>query len=81
MLLPYYLLQLPTQQLWLQLYATKDLGVRLGAVEFKFVSEEDNARLIATFSEDEVKEAVWQCEGSKCIRLDGFNFNFIKNCW
>jgi len=37
--------------------------------------------MIEVFSEEEVKEAVWQCEGSKSPSPDGFNFNFIKKSW
>jgi len=33
------------------------------------------------FIEEEIKESVWQCEGSKSPRPDGFNFNFIKKSW
>ena len=60
--------------------ATKDLRVRLDAVEFKSLSMTDNLRLIEGFSETEVRDAVWQCEGSKSPEPDGFNFNFLKNC-
>jgi len=34
--------------------------------------------MIEVFSEEKVKEVVWQCEGSKSPDPDGFNFNFIK---
>jgi len=37
--------------------------------------------LIAKISEEEVREAVWQCEGSKSPGPDVFNFNFIKGSW
>jgi len=42
---------------------------------------EESLRMIEVFSEKEVKEAVWQCEGSKSPGPDGFNFNFIKKSW
>jgi len=61
--------------------AIRDFGVRLDAVEFKTLSPEDNLILISDFKEDEVKEAVWQCEGSKSPGPDGFNFNFIRKSW
>jgi len=61
--------------------ATKDLGVRLDVVEFKSLSASDNMCLLERFSEEEIKEAVWQCEGSKSPGPDGFNFNFIKKSW
>jgi len=37
--------------------------------------------LIANILEEEVREAVWQCERSKSSGPNGFNFNFIKGCW
>ncbi len=61
--------------------ATKDFGVRLDGVEFKTLTTEESLRMIEAFSEEEVKEAVWQCEGSKSPGPDGFNFNFIKKNW
>ena len=61
--------------------ATRDFGVRLEAVELKSLSHEDNLSLVAEFSEEEVRDAVWHCEGSKSPGPDGFNFNFIKNNW
>jgi len=61
--------------------ATRDCGVRLDAVEFKSLSPEDNVSLIFVFSEEEVRDAVWQCDGSKSPNPDGFNFNFIKESW
>lgn len=33
------------------------------------------------FSEEEVKQAIWDCEGSKSPGPDGFNFTFYKTCW
>ena len=41
----------------------------------------DNLRLVEGFSETEVRDAVWQCEGSKSPEPDGFNFNFLKKGW
>jgi len=61
--------------------ASREFGVRLDAVEFKSLSQEDNLSLVAEFTEKEIRDAVWQCEGSKSPRPDGFNFNFIKNSW
>ncbi|GAU51654.1 hypothetical protein TSUD_243660 [Trifolium subterraneum] len=36
--------------------------------------------LMAPFSLEEVREAIWSSDGNKCPGLDGFNFNFIKAC-
>ncbi|XP_068466030.1 uncharacterized protein [Phaseolus vulgaris] len=61
--------------------ATKDLGVRLDEVEFKTLTLRDKEGLVAGFTEKEVKDAVWQCEGSKSPGPYGFNFNFIRKSW
>jgi len=61
--------------------ATKDLGVRLDEVEFKSLSLTDNEGLLASFSEKEIRDAVWQCEGTKSPGPDGYYFNFIKKNW
>jgi len=61
--------------------AMRDCGVRLDGVEFKSLSEEENLSLTAGFSEEEIRNAVWQCEGTKSPGPDGFNFNFLKTCW
>ncbi|XP_020211058.1 uncharacterized protein LOC109795906 [Cajanus cajan] len=54
---------------------------RLQGTNFKTLSEEDAATLILPFSDEEVKIAVWDYEGSKSPRPDGFNFTFIKDFW
>jgi len=59
----------------------QDYGVRLDAVEFKTLSPDVSLSLIEAFSEEEIKEVVWQCEGSKSPVSDEFNFNFIKKSW
>ena len=61
--------------------ATRDFGVRLDGVQFKALSSEENLTLISTFREEEIKEAVWLCDGSKSPGPDGFNFKFIKESW
>jgi len=61
--------------------ATENFGVNLGSVEFKSIPRETNPSMILDFTEGEVKEVVWQCEGSKSPGPDGFNFFFIKNNW
>jgi len=37
--------------------------------------------LVRIISEEEVKEAVWNCDNSKSPGPDGFNFCFIKFSW
>jgi len=61
--------------------ASRDFEVVLEGVEFKALTLEDNTSLMAEFSEKEVREAVWRCDGSKSPGPDGFNFNFIKKSW
>jgi len=61
--------------------ATKDFGVRLDGVEFNTLLPEVSSSMIEAFNEEEIKEAVWHCEGMKSPGPDGFNFNFIKKSW
>ena len=61
--------------------STRDFEVCLGAIEFKCLNMEDNLSLIADISEEEIQEAVWQCDGSKSPGPDHYNFNFIKQSW
>ena len=61
--------------------ATQALGVNLDSVEFKSLPSETSTRMVTSFTEEEVKEVMWQCEGSKSPGPDGFNFTFIKKCW
>ncbi|XP_058783474.1 uncharacterized protein LOC131658162 [Vicia villosa] len=51
-----------------------------GAV-FKRITEEEGASLEFSFSKEEVKEAIWNCDGSKSLGPDGYYILFIKNCW
>nr|KYP62677.1 Transposon TX1 uncharacterized [Cajanus cajan] len=54
---------------------------RLQDTDFKTLSEEDATTLILSFFDEEVKIAVWDCEGPKNPGPDGFNFTFIKDFW
>ncbi|XP_057770683.1 uncharacterized protein LOC130990469 [Salvia miltiorrhiza] len=42
------------------------------------ISTASNAELIKPFSEAEIKEAIWSCDGDKSPGPDGFNFNLYK---
>jgi len=33
------------------------------------------------FSEEEIRDVVWFCDGSKSPGTNGFNMNFIKKSW
>jgi len=61
--------------------ARHDFGVRLDNVQFKKLTEEESASIVSSITEEEVKEAIWMCEGSKSPGPYGFNFNFIKHNW
>ncbi|GKV25193.1 hypothetical protein SLEP1_g34663 [Rubroshorea leprosula] len=54
---------------------------KLYGINFKQISGADNELLTATFSEKEIKEAIWECGSSKAPGPDGFNFSFIKEMW
>ncbi|MCI81305.1 transposon TX1 putative protein, partial [Trifolium medium] len=45
------------------------------------MSEEDNLLLVLDFKEEEIKEAVWDCEDSKSPGPDGVTFDFLKEFW
>ncbi|XP_058742324.1 uncharacterized protein LOC131614788 [Vicia villosa] len=53
----------------------------LDNVLINYLSSEESASLELPLSEEEIKEAVWNCEGSKSPRPDGFSLLFVKNCW
>ncbi|GKV25907.1 hypothetical protein SLEP1_g35285 [Rubroshorea leprosula] len=65
-----------------QLY-TEDRWQRpkLDGINFRQIDEADNESLMAAFSEEEIKNAVWDCESSKSPGPDGFNFKFVKCMW
>lgn len=48
---------------------------------FKQVTEIENELLVAPFTIEEIREAVWECDGNKSPRPDGFNLIFFKKCW
>ena len=53
----------------------------LDGVNFSSINQRQREILIAPFSDQEIKDAVWSCGGEKCPGPDGFNFNFIKEFW
>lgn len=40
-----------------------------------------NDFLVMPFKEEEIREAIWNCESSKIPGLDGVNFGFLKEFW
>ena len=53
----------------------------LDGVQFFSINQEQREFLAVPFSNLEIKEAVWSCDGDKCPEPDGFNFKFIKEFW
>ncbi|GKV29684.1 hypothetical protein SLEP1_g38589 [Rubroshorea leprosula] len=54
---------------------------KLDGICFRQITQADNELLTANFSEQEIKEAVWNCDPSKSPGPDGFNFRFIMTMW
>ncbi|GKA96117.1 putative RNA-directed DNA polymerase, eukaryota, reverse transcriptase zinc-binding domain protein [Tanacetum coccineum] len=48
---------------------------------FRSLSSDVVVALESEFTMEELKDAVWNCDGSKSPGPDGFNFNFIKYYW
>ena len=61
--------------------AIEDIGVRLDNVHFKEITESDNILLTYPFDEEEIKEAIWNCDSQKSPGPDGVTFSFIKKFW
>ncbi|XP_058776539.1 uncharacterized protein LOC131650844 [Vicia villosa] len=53
----------------------------LEGVSLKAISFREKSNLEELFTEKEIKDAVWGCEGSKSLGPDGYNFFFIIKCW
>ncbi|KAJ0546635.1 putative RNA-directed DNA polymerase [Helianthus annuus] len=47
----------------------------------KQISDNQAGMLVAPFTLEEIKSAVWDCEGDKAPGPDGINFKFIRKCW
>ena len=45
------------------------------------ISDEEAKSLKAFPVDEEIKQAVWECESSKAPGLNGYNFSFLKKCW
>jgi len=61
--------------------AKRDFGIGLDNVYFKSLSADDSMRIISTASEEEVKEAVWMCEGSKSPCPDAITSTLLNTIW
>ncbi|XP_058764508.1 uncharacterized protein LOC131637959 [Vicia villosa] len=53
----------------------------LDGIHFNNIIESDSALLESPFLEEEIKEAIWSCGGSKSPGPDGYSFLFFKRCW
>lgn len=42
---------------------------------------EDKAKLEEPFLYEDIRDVVWNNDGSNNPRLDGYNFGFLKKCW
>ncbi|XP_058741681.1 uncharacterized protein LOC131614072 [Vicia villosa] len=51
-----------------------------GAV-LKSIDREESDYIESPFTEEEVKEVIWNCDGSKSPRPDGYSILFVKKCW
>ncbi|GKV11786.1 hypothetical protein SLEP1_g23006 [Rubroshorea leprosula] len=54
---------------------------KLDGISFKQIDKADNDFFMATFSEEDIKNTVWDCDSTKSLGPDGFNFRFIKEMW
>jgi len=61
--------------------ASNNFKIRFGNIEFSSLTLDDNTTFTSHITESKIREVVWQCEESKTLQLDKFNFNFIKSSW
>lgn len=54
---------------------------RLDGIGFNQLSQTDNIFLTTPFDLEEIKEAVWECDGDRSSGPDRYNFRFIKGFW
>ena len=54
---------------------------KLDGITFQTITQQQNSLLVAPFSEEEVRMAVWDCGSDKSPGPDGLNFKFIKKFW
>lgn len=47
--------------------------------KFKTLSSDQIAAMECEFSEEEIKQVVWSCDGSKALDPDGLTMNLDKN--
>ena len=52
--------------------------IGLRSVGFKTLMTSSSASLERDITSEELKQSVWDCDGSKSLGLDSFNFKFYK---
>lgn len=52
-----------------------------GDIPCSSLSESESNELIAPFSEEEIRRAVWDCDSYKSPGPDDVTFSFIKQFW
>jgi len=57
------------------------LGVNPDGIYFKSISIANNEMLSRVFSEHEILEVVSQCDSTKSLSPENYNFYFLKNNW
>ncbi|XP_058733672.1 uncharacterized protein LOC131605316 [Vicia villosa] len=50
-------------------------------ISFSKLNRVERDGLEYPFSEEEIKEAIWSCDGARSPGPDGYSFRFIKKCW
>ncbi|XP_019459903.1 PREDICTED: uncharacterized protein LOC109359661 [Lupinus angustifolius] len=66
------------KKLFTQVHSPKPI---LAGVVFSMISDSQRTSLDLPFSEEEVKLAVWSCDGDKSPSPDGFNFKIFQTFW
>ncbi|CAK8567605.1 unnamed protein product [Lathyrus sativus] len=58
-----------------------DAHMVLTGIDFKDLLVEDNVMLEKSFSLEELKDAIWDCDGDKTPGPNGFSLEFFKKGW
>ena len=53
----------------------------VGGLQFRRLSTVDAGSLIIPFTQEEVKQAIWDCDSYKSPGPDGVSFGFLKEFW
>lgn len=53
----------------------------LYGIQFRQLFVDDIRNLTMPFPVDEIKDAIWNCDGDKSPGSDGYNFTFFKKFW